>query len=196
MPSSRRLPPLLALPVALAFVFACGGGSGAAPSAAPAATTPPSPTATPTPTPAASPAPAWWEEGRGTPTPPAPLVSRVWNTRVEAVSAGEVTVTFDYRLELAPEANVFVHQGLLPDTLVAVLDGEGDALGNIGGKLEPTEFGDDVVVGQATFDIATTRFDDIVAAHVCIRVVTGNYDDFAGRSEVFCEPVPIEKVPP
>ena len=65
-----------------------------------------------------------------------------------------------------------------------------------GANSRPPNSGDDTVGGQATFVIAAARFDDIVAVHVCIRVVTGNYDDFAGRTEVFCEPLPAEKSPP
>lgn len=190
----RGLLPLLALPVAL--VLACGEGT-TPPDPKPP--TPPSatraaPAATPTPT--VTPAPAWWEESEETPTPHGALVSRVGNLRVEPVSDAEVTVTFDYHLELAPEANVFVHMGLLPDVLVAVFDADGVALGTAGGALDPTEFGDDAVGGEATFAIATTRFDDIATGHVCIRVVTGNAQSFAGRTEVFCEPVPVEKVVP
>ena len=196
---ARGLLPLLVLPLALAL--ACGGGAAPPdpqPATAPAATpipttaqdpTTPPPTATPTAT-----ATAWWEDRVETPEPDGPPMSRVWNFRVERVSDAEVTVTFEYLLDLAPEANVFVHQGLLPDTLVALFDAEGVAVGSVGGELDPTEFGDDEVGGEATFTIATTRFEDVVTGHVCIRVVTGNYQSFAGRTEVFCDPVPIEKV--
>lgn len=192
MAPARGLLPLLVLPVALAV--ACGSGTtppDPTPAPTPAATRA-APTATPTPT--ATPAPAWWEEDQETATPRSDLVSRVWNVRVEPVSDGAVSVTFEYHLELAPEANVFVHIGLLPDVLVALLDVDGVALGTAGGALDPTEFGDDAVGGEATFPIATTGFDDVVAVHVCIRVVTGNAQSFAGRTEVFCEDVPAEKV--
>ena len=193
MASARGLLPLLVFPVALAV--ACGSG-----------TTPPDPTPAPTPAatravptatpiPTATPAAAWWEEGdRRRPTPHGALESRVWNVRVEPVSDSEVTVTFEYHLELAPEANVFVHIGLLPDVLVALLDADRVALGTVGGALDPTEFGDDAVGGEATFPIATTGFEDVAAVHVCIRVVTGNYQSFAGRTEVFCDDLPAEKV--
>ncbi|MCY3881006.1 MAG: hypothetical protein OXG61_02680 [Chloroflexi bacterium] len=192
MGPARALLPLLVLPALLAV--ACGSGT-TPPDPTPAPTPPTAraaPTATPTPT--ATPAPAWWEEDQETATPHADLVSRVWNVRVEPVSDGAVSVTFDYHLELAPEANVFVHIGLLPDVLVALLDADGVALGTAGGALDPTEFGDDAVGGEATFPIATTGFDDVVAVHVCIRVVTGNAQSFAGRTEVFCEDVPAKKV--
>jgi hypothetical protein len=185
-----RLLPLWVLPVILAL--ACGGG--ATPDPTPTTEPPPTPaTSTATPTPTAT-ATAWWEDRVETPEPDGPPMSRVWNFRVERVSDAEVTVTFEYLLDLAPEANVFVHQGLLPDTLVALFDADGVAVGSVGGELDPTEFGDDEVGGEATFTIATTRFDDVVTGHVCIRVVTGNYQSFAGRTEVFCDPVQIEKV--
>ena len=193
MAPARGLLPLLVLPVALAV--ACGSGTTPPdPTAAPTPpeTTPAVPTATPTPT--ATPAAAWWEEEQETATPHGALESRVWNVRVEPVSDSEVTVTFEYHLELAPEANVFVHIGLLPDVLVALLDADRVALGTVGGALDPTEFGDDTVGGEATFPVATTGFDDVVAVHVCIRVVTGNYQSFAGRTEVFCDDLPAEKV--
>ena len=205
MASARGLLSLLVFPVVLAM--ACGSGTTPpdptpappppATRAAPTATpTRAAPTATPTPTPTATPAAAWWEEDQETATPHGALESRVWNARVEPVSEGVVTVTFDYHLELAPEANVFVHIGLLPDVLVALLDADGVAHGTVGGALDPTEFGDDAVGGEATFAIASTGFDNVVAVHVCIRVVTGNYQSFAGRTEVFCDDVPAEKVVP
>ena len=177
---------LVALPVALAL--ACGGGSTPDPTPAPAPTTP-VPTATPT----ATPAPAWWEEETPSPTPDLPM-TRVWNVRAEAVSPNEVSVTFDYHLDIAPEANVFVHMGLLPTIQLGLLDAAGETIEGAAGELDPTEFGDDTVGGQATFTFATTRFDEVEAVRVCIRVVTGNYDDFGGRTEIFCEPVPLVKV--
>ena len=149
------------------------------------------PTATPSAT--ATSAPAWWESPTPSPTPDIPE-SRVWNMRVEALSDSEVTVTFDYHLDLAPEANVFVHMGLLPNINLILLDAAGETIEGTAGELDPTEFGDDTVGGQATFIFATTRFDEVAAVDVCIRVVTGNYDDFTGRTEIFCEPVPAERV--
>ena len=187
---ARRLWPLLALPAVLAL--ACGGGSAPAPSPTP---TPDPATPAPTAAATATPAPAWWEEETPEPTPDIPQ-SRVWNVRVEAASGAGVILTFDYHLDLAPEANVFVHMGLLPNVNLALLDSEGEAIEGIGGELDPTEFGDDTVGGQAAFTFAAARFGDVAAAHVCIRVVTGNYDDFVGRTEIFCEPVPNEKVAP
>ncbi len=189
MASLRRLWPLLALPAALAI--ACGGGADPPdPTPNPAPTTP-APTATPSAT--ATSAPAWWESPTPTPTPDVPE-SRVWNMRVEALSDSEVTATFDYHLDLAPEANVFVHMGLLPNINLILLDAAGETIEGTAGELDPTEFGDDTVGGQATFIFATNRFDEVAAVDVCIRVVTGNYDDFTGRTEIFCEPVPAERV--
>ena len=189
---ARRLWPLLALPAVLAL--ACGGGSAPEPAPTPAPDpAAPSPTAAPTAT--ATRAPAWWEEETPEPTPDLPQ-SRVWNVRVEATSDREVTLTFDYHLDLAPEANVFVHMGLLPNVNLALLDASGAAIVGIGGELDPTEFGDDTVGGQATFAFPTSRFADVAAVSVCIRVVTGNYDDFTGRTEIFCEPLPAGKVAP
>ncbi len=186
----RALWLLAALP--LAFATACGGGSAdPTPAATPDPATPAPATASPTAT--ATPAPAWWEEETPEPTPDLPM-SRVWNVRVEATSGDEVTLTFDYHLDLAPEANVFVHMGLLPNVNIGLLDSEGDTIDWVGGELDPTEFGDDTVGGQATFTFATPRFADVAAVHFCIRVVTGNYDDFTGRTEIFCEPIPAEKV--
>ncbi len=180
--------------LAVALALACGGGGSTddpAPTATPDPTTPAAAAATPTPS--ATPAPAWWEEETPEPTPDLPM-SRVWNARVEATSDTEVTLTFDYHLDLAPEANVFVHMGLLPNVNIGLLDSEGDTIEWVGGELDPTEFGDDTVGGQATFTFATARFADVAAVSVCIRVVTGNYDDFTGRTEIFCEPVPAERV--
>ncbi|GEM_PF-5453947 len=139
--------------------------------------------------------PAWWEKqkSKSAAALAAPL-SRVWNVVVEATTVDEVTVAFNYHLDIAPEANVFVHQGLLPDANVVLLDAEGGAIEGSVGELQPTEFGDDTVGGQAVFRIRTSRFADVELVHICIRVVTGNYDDFAGRSEVFCEPVTPKKV--
>ena len=184
----RRLWPLLALPAALAL--ACGGTASPDPTPNPAPTTP-APTATPSAT--ATSAPAWWESPTPSPTPDLPE-SRVWNMRVEALSESEVAATFDYHLDLAPEANVFVHMGLLPNINLILLDAAGETIEGTAGELDPTEFGDDTVGGQATFTFATTRFDEVAAVDVCIRVVTGNYDDFTGRTEIFCEPVPAERV--
>ncbi len=191
MASLRRLWPILALPAALAI--ACGGGAAPPdPTPTPAPTTPtPAPTATPSA--AATSAPAWWESPTPSPTPDLPE-SRVWNMRVEALSGSEVAATFDYHLDLAPEANVFVHMGLLPNINLILLDAAGETIEGTAGELDPTEFGDDTVGGQATFIFATTRFDEVAAVDVCIRVVTGNYDDFTGRTEIFCEPVPAERV--
>ena len=188
----RALWLLAVLPVALAI--ACGGDTTApAPAATPDPATPAPATVSPTAT--ATPAPAWWEEETPEPTPDIPM-SRVWNVRVEATSGEEVTLTFDYDLDLAPEANVFVHMGLLPNVNIGLLDAEGETIEWVGGELDPTEFGDDTVGGQGTFTFATSRFDDVVAVHFCIRVVTGNYDDFTGRTEIFCEPIPAERVEP
>ena len=187
----RRALWLLAV-LPLAFAIACSGGSAdptQAATPAPATSAP----ATASPTATATPAPAWWEEETPEPTPDLPM-SRVWNVRVEATSGDEVTLTFDYHLDLAPEANVFVHMGLLPNVNIGLLDSEGDTIDWVGGELDPTEFGDDTVGGQATFTFATPRFADVAAVSVCIRVVTGNYDDFTGRTEIFCEPIPAEKV--
>ena len=181
---------LVGLTVALAL--ACGGGSTPDPTPEPTpAPTTPVPTATPSAT--ATPAPAWWEEETPSPTPDLPM-TRVWNVRAEAVSPNEVSVTFDYHLDIAPEANVFVHMGLLPTIQLGLLDASGETIKGTAGELDPTEFGDDTVGGQATFTFATTRFDEVEAVRVCIRVVTGNYDDFGGRTEIYCEPVPLVKV--
>ncbi len=189
----RRVPWLLvALPAAL--VIACGGGS-TDPAPTPATTPGPATAAPATASPTATPEPAWWEEETPEPTPDIPM-SRVWNVRVEATSAEEVILTFDYHLDLAPEANVFVHMGLLPNVNIGLLDSEGETIDWVGGELDPTEFGDDTVGGQGTFTFATARFADVVAVHFCIRVVTGNYDDFTGRTEIFCEPIPAERIEP
>jgi len=186
--------PLLALVAALAV--ACGGGSESAPDTTPSpAASTPAPAAAATATASPTPAPAWWESPTPPPTPEFPM-SRVWNARIEAASDAEVVLTFDYHLDLAPEANVFVHMGLLPNVNLILLDGDGGTIEGIGGELDPTEFGDDTVGGEATFTFATSRFDDVAAVDVCIRVVTGNYDDFVGRTEIFCEPVPVVKAAP
>ena len=190
----RALWLLAVLPVALAL--ACGGGGSTreqTPTPDPDPTAPAA--ATPTATATATAAPAWWEEETPEPTPDIPQ-SRVWNVQVEAVSETEVAVTFDYHLDLAPEANQFVHLGLLPSFNLALLDAGGETIKSVSGELDPTEFGDDTVGGQATFALTTSRFADVEAVHFCIRVVTGNYDDFVGRTEIFCEPVPAERVEP
>lgn len=188
MPPARGL----WLPIALvaALAVACGGGSESEPAPTPAAA-PATPAATPTAS--STPAPAWWESPTPSPTPEFP-VSRVWNARVELAGEGEVALTFDYHLDLAPEANVFVHMGLLPNVNLILLDAAGETIEGLGGELDPTEFGDDTVGGEASFTFATDRFEDVTAVDVCIRVVTGNYDDFVGRTEIFCEPVPIVKL--
>ena len=195
MTVSRALWLLAALPLALAL--ACGGGSSPDPTPAPTPdpTTPAAATPTATPTATATAAPAWWESPTASPTHDIPQ-SRVWNVRVEAVSEAEVSVTFDYHLDLAPEANLFVHRGLLPTFNLALLDAAGETIKGTNGELDPTEFGDDTVGGQATFTVTTSRLEDVEAVHFCIRVVTGNYDDFVGRTEIFCEPVPVERVSP
>ena len=192
MTVSRALWSLATLPLALAL--ACGGG-GSTPDPTPAPTPDPTTPAAATPTATATVAPAWWEEETPEPTPDLPM-SRVWNVQVEAVSEGEVAVTFDYHLDLAPEANLFVHRGLLPTLNLALLDAAGETIKGTNGELDPTEFGDDTVGGQATFTVTTSRLEDVEAVHFCIRVVTGNYDDFVGRTEIFCEPVPVERVSP
>ena len=183
--------PLLALPIVFALALACGGGGSTPDATATADSTTPVATAAPTAT--ATPAPAWWEEETPSPTPDFPM-TRVWNVRAEAVSPNEVSVTFDYHLDIAPEANVFVHMGLLPTIQLGLLDAAGETIEGAAGELDPTEFGDDTVGGQATFTFATTRFDEVEAVRVCIRVVTGNYDDFGGPTEIYCEPVPLVKV--
>ena len=192
MTVSRALWLLAALPLALAL--ACGGG-GSTPAPTPAPTPDPTTAATATPTATATAAPAWWESPTASPTHDIPQ-SRVWNVRAEAVSEAEVSVTFDYHLDLAPEANLFVHMGLLPTLNLALLDAAGETIKGTNGELDPTEFGDDTVGGQATFTVTTSRLEDVEAVHFCIRVVTGNYDDFVGRTEIFCEPVPVEPMEP
>ncbi len=193
LPRARGPWPLLAFVAALAV--ACGGGPDPAPDPTPA--TPPSTpaAAAATPTASATPDPAWWESPTPSPTPEFPM-SRVWNARVEAVSDDEVALTFEYHLDLAPEANVFVHMGLLPNINLILLDAAGETIEGASGELDPTEFGDDTVGGEAAFTFATDRIDDVAAVDVCIRVVTGNSDDFMGRTEIFCEPVPVVKLPP
>ncbi len=190
---------LVLLPLAVVLAAACGGGGSGSPSAPaePVATSAPASgaeaaapeSATPSPTGTAD--PAWWEDEEA--TPPGPPQSRVWNVRVEALSATEVAVSFDYHLDIAPEANVFVHMGLLPNFAFTLLDADGEPLDSAAGEIDPTEFGDDTVGGQASFTVRTERFADVRSTHICIKVVTGNYDDFAGRSEAFCEPVPIDE---
>ena len=193
---AAALPLLAAVVVALA----CGGGATAPqPSPSPAPPTvraTPSPTVTPTPSPTATPAATetdagWWED---TATPDAERPdSRIWNVRAEESAPGEAVLSFDYFLSLAPEANVFVHMGFYPDVGIALLDAAGETLGSAAGNLRPTEFGDDTVGGVASFAMAVTRMADIAAANICIRVLTGNYGDFAGRTELLCEPFPVER---
>ena len=194
MPAKRAaaLPLLAAVVVALA----CGGGA-TAPEPSPVAsravatvTTTPSPVATPAATEAAS---GWWEGDMATPDAERPD-SRIWNVRAEETAAGEAVLSFDYFLSLAPEANVFVHMGFYPDVGVTLLDAAGEALGGAAGSLRPTEFGDDTVGGVASFTMATARFADIAAARICIRVLTGDYSEFAGRPELLCEPFPVERL--
>ena len=193
MARARGLWPLLALVAAVAV--ACGGGSepDPTPTAAPSTHVAAAAAAAATATASATPAPAWWESPTPSATPEFPM-SRVWNARVAPADEGGVALTFDYHLDLAPEANVFVHMGLLPNVNLILLDAAGETIKGVGGELDPTEFGDDTVGGEATFTFATNRFDDVAAVDVCIRVVTGNYDDFVGRTEIFCEPVPIVKL--
>lgn len=182
------------VPLFVTVLIACGrDASSVQISTATPASGAPAPTVTPTANGTA--VPAWWEkqEPQSAGTLTAPL-SRVWNVVVEAMNVNEVTVAFNYHLDIAPEANVFVHRGFLPDANVVLLDGEGRAIEGSVGELSPTEFGDDTVGGQAVFRIRTGRFADVKLVHICIRVVTGNYDDFAGRSKVFCEPVTPKKV--
>lgn len=197
MPAKRAAAlPLLAAVVAIAL--ACGGGATAPePSPSPVAstavatvTTTPSPVATPTATEAVS---GWWEGGAATPDAERPD-SRIWNVRAEETATGEAVLSFDYFLSLAPEANVFVHMGFYPDVGVTLLDAAGEALGGAAGSLRPTEFGDDTVGGAASFTMSATRFADIAVARICIRVLTGDYSEFAGRPELLCEPFPVERV--
>lgn len=188
---AAALPLLAAVVVALA----CGGGVTApepspSPTASPTVRATPSPTVTPTP--AVTEADAGWWEDTATPDAERPD-SRIWNVRAEESAPGEAILSFDYFLSLAPEANVFVHMGFDPDVGIALLDAAGETLGSAAGNLRPTEFGDDTVGGVASFAMATARFADIAAANICIRVLTGNYGDFAGRTELLCEPFPVER---
>lgn len=190
---AAMLPPFAAL---LVLAAACGGGTGASapsPAATPAARATPAPVATEAVTPAATEAAGWWEEGSATPDAARPD-SRIWNVRAEEVAPGEVALSFDYFLSLAPEANVFVHMGMDPDVNVTLLDAAGAPLGSAAGGLRPTEFGDDTVGGAARFTMPAARFPDIEAARICIRVVTGDYSEFMGRPELLCEPFPVERV--
>ena len=185
--------PLLAAVVATAL--ACGGGASApeptpSPASSPTARATPSSVATATPTEADA---GWWEEDAATPDAERPD-SRIWNVRAEETAPGEAVLSFDYFLSLAPEANVFVHMGFYPDVGIALLDATGETLGSAAGNLRPTEFGDDTVGGVASFTMAAARFADVAAASICIRVLTGNYGDFAGRTELLCEPFPVERV--
>ena len=190
--AAMLIPPL----AALVLVAACGGVTGVpAPSPSPTA----SPVARATPTPIAMPASTttateagWWEEGAATPDAARPD-SRIWNVRAEEVAPGEVALSFDYFLSLAPEANVFVHMGYDPDVNVTLLDAAGEALGSAAGGLRPTDFGDDTVGGAARFTMPAARFADIEAARICIRVLTGDYSEFMGRPELLCEPFPVER---
>lgn len=189
----------VALPLLVAVVataLACGGGA-SVPEPTPFPTASPTARATPasvTPTPDATEADAgWWEEGSATPDAERPD-SRIWNVRAEETAPGEAILSFDYFLSLAPEANVFVHMGFYPDVGIALLDAAGETLGSAAGNLRPTEFGDDTVGGVASFTMAAARFADVAAASICIRVLTGNYGDFAGRTELLCEPFPVERV--
>lgn len=196
MPAKRAatLPLLAAVVVALA----CGGGATAPePSPSPVASRAVATVTTiATPSPAATEsASGWWEGGRATPDAERPD-SRIWNVRAEETATGEAVLSFDYFLSLAPEANVFVHMGFYPDVGVTLLDAAGEALGGAAGSLRPTEFGDDTVSGAASFTMAATRFADIAAARICIRVLTGDYSEFAGRPELLCEPFPVERVRP
>lgn len=190
---AAALPLLAAVVVALA----CGGGATApqpspSPASSPTVTLTPSPTVTLTPAATATEADAGWWEDTATPDAERPD-SRIWNVRAEESAPGEAILSFDYFLSLAPEANVFVHMGFYPDVGIALLDATGETLGSAAGNLRPTEFGDDTVGGVASFAMATARFADIAAANICIRVLTGNYGDFAGRTELLCEPFPVER---
>ena len=187
--AAMLIPPL----AALVLVAACGGVTGLpapSPTASPVARDTPTPVATPAPT--ATEDAGWWEEGAATPDAARPD-SRIWNVRAEEVAPGEVALSFDYFLSLAPEANVFVHMGYDPDVNVTLLDAAGEALGSAAGGLRPTEFGDDTVGGAARFTMPAARFADIEAARICIRVLTGDYSEFMGRPELLCEPFPVER---
>lgn len=187
--AAMLIPPL----AALVLVAACGGVTGLpapTPTASPAARATPTPVATPAAT--ATEEAGWWDEDAATPDAARPD-SRIWNVRAEEVASGEVALSFDYFLSLAPEANVFVHMGYDPDVNVTLLDAAGEALGSAAGGLRPTEFGDDTVGGAARFTMPAARFADIAAARICIRVLTGDYSEFMGRPELLCEPFPVER---
>ena len=191
--AAMLIPPL----AALVLVAACGGVTGLpapspSPTASPVARATPTPVATPVATVTAREEAGWWEEGAATPDAARPD-SRIWNVRAEEVAPGEVALSFDYFLSLAPEANVFVHMGYDPDVNVTLLDAAGEALGSAAGGLRPTEFGDDTVGGAARFTMPAARFADIAAARICIRVLTGDYSEFMGRPELLCEPFPVER---
>ena len=137
-----------------------------------------------TPTPSPTPAP-----GEPDGVHPPSLIS---NVRVEALLPDEVAVSFDYHLELAPEQNAFVHQGLLPVLGLTLLAADGDAIARVGDDLAPTEFGVNTAGGLASFVFATTRFADISAVHICIRVWTGG--GTFGLHDELCEAFDFERI--
>ena len=102
-------------------------------------------------------------------------------------------MSFDYHLELAPEQNAFVHQGLLPVLGLTLLDAGAEAIARIGDELAPTEFGLNAVAGEAAFVFTTARFADISAVHISIRVWTGGGAAFGLHDEI-CEPFDFERV--
>ncbi len=102
-------------------------------------------------------------------------------------------MSFDYHLELGPEQNAFVHQGLLPVLGLTLLDAGAEAIARIGDDLAPTEFGLNTVGGEAAFVFTTARFADISAVHISIGVWTGGGSAFGLRNEIF-GPFDFERV--
>ena len=178
----QRLP-VIALAALVAVAAACGGDGNAEPTA-----TAPPPTATAAPresTPTAT----------ATALPrPTHAPSTVSDVRAEATAPDEVTVSFAYHLELAPEQNAIIHLGYPPVLGVALLDAAGGSLGRFDGELDPTEFGIDEVSGTATVAVPSDRFADLVAVEICIRVWTGGGGSQFGLSDELCEPFAVEKV--
>lgn len=177
--------PAAAVAFAAILLVACGGAA-----ADPAQTPAVAPASTPQAE--ATPRPAWWEGDAPAATAGRPE-SRVWDVRLSAEGA----LTFEYLLSLPPEANVFVHRGVMPLVNVALHDAAGNRLAATSGELRPTAFEGTIVAGRATLTVERQREGQAVSARVEIWVFTGtdNSSDRFYRELHYTGEVAVEWAP-